>query len=148
MKQYDGPKKPTIPEHTSKYHVPSLAYLAQQAAIVNIRQEKDFQFLEHICNEEEPDYSGFNTRLLRESGVQINPKNRTMYRPLINKTPSDPSTVGCAMLYAVYWPPSGTVADLIQSLIGYIKLHREAPRIYLIFDRFFEFSPKSGTLLS
>ena len=74
MKQYDGPKKPTMTEHTSKYHVPSLAFLAQQAAIDNISQEKDFQFLENICNEDEPEYSGFNTRLLRESGVQIKPR--------------------------------------------------------------------------
>ena len=48
---------------------------------------------------------------------------------------------GCAMLY-------GTVADLIQSVIGYINQYREAPTIYLIFDRYFEFSPKSGTRLS
>lgn len=98
MKQYDGPKKPAMPEHTSKYNVPSLAFLAQQAVIVNISQEKDFQFLSNICKENEPEYAGFNTRLLRQSGVQVKPKNRTMYRPLIDKNPSDPSTVLTTLL--------------------------------------------------
>ena len=99
MKQYDGPKKTAMPEHTSKYNVPSLAFLAQQAAIVNISQEKDFQFLSNIYKEDGPEYAGFNTRLLRQSGVQVKPKNRTMYnRPLIDKNPSDPSTVLTTLL--------------------------------------------------
>ena len=52
---------------------------------------------------------------------------------------------GCAMLYAVYWPTDGTVADLILSIKGYINQYAGAPTIYLIFDRYYEFSPKSGT---
>ena len=49
------------------------------------------------------------------------------------------------MLYAVYWPADGTVADLILAIKGYINQYADASTIYLIFDRYYEFSPKSGT---
>ena len=52
---------------------------------------------------------------------------------------------GCAMLYAVYWPTDGTVNDLIQSIKVYLKQYEKAPNMYLIFDRYFEYSPKSST---
>ena len=46
------------------------------------------------------EFAGFNTRLLRESGVSVKPKNRTVYRPLLDKNPADPSTVMTTMLDA------------------------------------------------
>ena len=49
------------------------------------------------------------------------------------------------MLYAVYWPINGTVADLIESIKVYINKYTEVCTVYLIFDRYFEYSPKSGT---
>ena len=98
LQHYDGPKKPLMPEHTSKYTVLSLKFLAHQAVILNVSKEKDFQFLTNICTDQQPEFSGFNTRVLRESGSSVQPKNKTIYRPLLGKNPSDPSTVLTAML--------------------------------------------------
>ena len=64
------------------------------------------------------------------------------------RTQDNPDAVivdGCAMLYAVYWPTDGTVEDLLQSIKTYLKQYDEASTLYLIFDRYFEFSPKGGT---
>ena len=52
------------------------------------------------ANEDNPEYAGFNTKHVRESGVSFKPKNKTMYTPLIDMKPSDPSTVMTAMIEA------------------------------------------------
>ena len=44
-----------------------------------------------------PDFAGYNTRKIRESGQLVQNKIKVIYRPLINKMPSDPSTILTAM---------------------------------------------------
>ena len=52
---------------------------------------------------------------------------------------------GCAMLRAVYWPTNGTVVDLMESIKKYLQRYDESSDIYLIFDRYFDYSPKGAT---
>ena len=42
-------------------------------------------------------FAGYNTKQMRESGLSTKPKTKAIYKPLINKTPSDSSTILTAM---------------------------------------------------
>ena len=44
-----------------------------------------------------PDFAGYNTKQMRESGQSMKPKTKVISKPLINKTPSDLSTILTAM---------------------------------------------------
>ena len=58
-------------------------------------------FLKEVTrNDSSAEYAGFNTKHFRESGTSLKPKNKTMYTPLIDMKPSDPSTVMTAMIEA------------------------------------------------
>ena len=46
-----------------------------------------------------PHCSGYNTKIARVTGQSKKPQTSIMYRPLINKTPSDPSIMLTAMTY-------------------------------------------------
>ena len=100
MHFYKGSKKPCKPDETAKYTVSSLRFLAHQAVAVNASKDKDIEFLKRICVRNVAEFAGFNTRLLRESGVSVKPKNRTVYRSLLDKNPADPSRVMTTMLDA------------------------------------------------
>ena len=43
------------------------------------------------------DFAGYNAKQIRESGQSEKPKTKVIYKPLINKAPSDPSTILTAM---------------------------------------------------
>ena len=53
-----------------------------------------------LFNQETPEYGGFNTRISREQGHTVKPATKAMYTPLIDMTPSDPSTMLTAMVEA------------------------------------------------
>ena len=53
---------------------------------------------------------------------------------------------GCAMLHAaIYWPKDGTVQDLLNGVRNYIQKHLSNDDVYLIFDRYRDYSIKSDT---
>ena len=53
---------------------------------------------------------------------------------------------GCAMLHsAIHWPKGGKVEDLLAGLRSYISKKLLKSDVYLIFDRYKEFSIKSDT---
>ena len=84
-----------------KYNVLPLRVLAHQTVIINASKDKDLDFLKQVtANEDNPEYAGFNTKHVRESGVSLKPKNKTMYTSLIDMKPSDPSTIMTAMIEA------------------------------------------------
>ena len=84
-----------------KCNVLPLRVLAHQVVIVNASKHKDLTFLKQVtANDNSLEYAGFNTRHVRESGASLKPKNKTMYTPLIDMKPSDPSTVMTAMIEA------------------------------------------------
>ena len=68
--------------------------------VINVKEAKstDFQFIKEVLTEPSvPDFAGYNTRKIRESGQLVQNKTKVIYRPLINKMPSDPSTILTAM---------------------------------------------------
>ena len=56
---------------------------------------------------------------------------------------------GCAIFYVLSWPPyTGTVGDLVVAYRDYIEKCLKTYNIYLVFDRYREFSTKSVTRAS
>ena len=49
-------------------------------------------------NQQTPEYSGFNTKIAREQGQGVKPKTLTIFTPLIDSKPSDPTTIKTAMM--------------------------------------------------
>ena len=52
---------------------------------------------------------------------------------------------GCAVLWCISWPSNGTVQDFIESFWKYILAKLAFSDVYLIFDRYFEYSIKDDT---
>lgn len=52
---------------------------------------------------------------------------------------------GCALLWSVHWPPSGSVEDYIVNFMGTIDYHLNSSDVYLIFDRYLPGSTKHAT---
>ena len=56
---------------------------------------------------------------------------------------------GCAIFYVLSWPPyTGTVVDLVVAYREYIEKRLKTYDIYLVFDRYREFSTKNVTQAS
>ena len=56
---------------------------------------------------------------------------------------------GCAMLWTVHWPTSGTVENHVINFMGSIKYHLERGDVYLVFDRYIgSYSTKQTTRYS
>ena len=101
MIQYHGPKKPEMPVNESERSVLPLKVLAHKIILVQRSKDVDFTFLNEIISETpSPEYSGFNTRLTRESGRSMFKPTACMYTPLIDLKPSDPTTMMTAMTEA------------------------------------------------
>ena len=98
IKFYKGEKKPAMPAKFALPAPPKPEFLHIQKQTVQRSQTIDFGFLKEILTKESvPDFSGYNTMLRRNSGNTLKPKTNILYRPLINKIPSDPSTILTAM---------------------------------------------------
>ena len=94
MQGYKGEKKPLMRSNYSLINFLLLKVLCHQAILLHRSKECDFDSLAATlasCNI--PDFNGYNTRGARIAGQCIKPKTNNFYRPLIDKTPSDPSTV-------------------------------------------------------
>ncbi len=66
------------------------------------------------------------------------------------RTIPKPDTViidGVAMLWSMYWPADGRVRDLVSGVASYLahQLTSSVHSVHLIFDRYHEFSIKTGT---
>ena len=98
LKVHTGSKKPTMDKRFGLQEVLPLKVLCQQVISVNRCKEEDFDFIQAaLSSDDTPDFNGFNTEKMRRSNQDIKPKSEVRYRPLINKTPSDPSTMLTAM---------------------------------------------------
>ena len=51
----------------------------------------------------------------------------------------------CAILWAIHWPISGTTKTLANVIVAYIQVRLTACDVYLIFDRYFDYSSKGWT---
>ena len=100
--EYTGPKKPLIPKRRTVQHVSSLKVLASAAASRSLANQNDLQFFKDIATDTAtPEYSGYNTKNARETGQGLKPKSKTMYLPLIDASPTDPSTMMTALVEAM-----------------------------------------------
>ncbi len=52
---------------------------------------------------------------------------------------------GSAILWILHWPNRGTVCDFVDNFTGYILAKNNTSDIYVVFDRYYDFSIKSGT---
>ena len=98
MKIFKGQKKPSMPNCYAQRGVLPLRILCSQSIMVARSEAIDFQFMKEILTQPSvPDFAGYNTKQMRESGQIMKTKSKSIFRPLINKTPSDPSTMLTAM---------------------------------------------------
>ena len=59
--------------------------------------------------------------------------------------PTDIVIDGGAMLWVVHWPSNGTVKDNINNVLEYIERRLRQANVYLVFDRYIDYSIKSAT---
>ena len=95
---YTGQKNPPMPISFCTSSVLPLKILANQIVSLLKSKKTDFNFIKStISNESIPDYNGYNTGQARITDMSIKPKSQVMFQPLIDKVPSDPSTILTAM---------------------------------------------------
>ena len=113
---YHGPKKPEMPEEVLKKCFLPLKLLAPQRILVQRSKFHDFDFLRSVATKPStPEFGGFNTKLTRMQGQGLKPHTKSMYTPLIDMTPSDPTTMKSAMLEAKrLTKKAGHVTTLLQ----------------------------------
>ena len=98
MQRYKGEKKPLMLSSYSLINVLPLKVLCHQAILLCRSKECDFHFLvATLTSDNIPNFNGYNTREARMAGQSTKPKTNVFYGPLIDKTPSDPSTVLATM---------------------------------------------------
>ena len=94
-------KNPEMPEEVLKKCVLPLKVLAQQRILVQRSKFHDFDFLRSVASKRStPEFGGFNIKLTQMQGQGLKPRTKAMYTPLIDLTPSDPTTMKSAMLEA------------------------------------------------
>ena len=95
---FKGEKKPPMPNNLAKREVPPLKLLCNQFIMSSRSDVIDFAFMKDMLTKPNiPDFGGYNTKQMRENGVSKKNMTAVNYKPLINKTPSDPSTILTAM---------------------------------------------------
>lgn len=52
---------------------------------------------------------------------------------------------GCAILWIIHWPQNGTVQGFINSLLSFVLSRLVQSDVYLVFDRYYEYSIKGTT---
>ena len=98
MKIFKRQKKPSMSNSYAQRGVVPLKILCSQSIMVARSEAIDFQFIKEILTQPSvPDFAGYNTKQMRESGQITKTKSKLIFRPLINKTLSDPSTMLTAM---------------------------------------------------
>ena len=97
LRIFSGPSKPRMPDQLSCEKPLSQQLQDQQKNLLKKGRAADFQFIKDILEKPAiPDYGGYNAKLAREHEV-MNEKSSILFTPLINKKPSDKSTIYTAM---------------------------------------------------
>ena len=85
------------------------------------------------------------TKSTLKNMIQVQHSNRTHSS---NQLPAVLLTDGCAVLWTVHYPSSGTVNDFVNCFVTYIVHELRKNDVHLIFDRYQDFSIKSVTRTS
>ena len=79
------------------------------------------------------------TKSILKRKLQVEKSGRTLQKP-------DAVVIdGCAILWIIHWPSHGTVQDFVDGFLMYILEKLSCSDIYLVFDRYHDYSIKSGT---
>ena len=74
---------------------------SSQRILVQRSKLYDFDFLRSVATKPStPEFGGFHSKLTRMQRQGLKPRTKAMYTPLIDMTPSDPTTMKSAMLEA------------------------------------------------
>lgn len=60
------------------------------------------------------------------------------------KNPDATIIDGCAILWIIHWPNKGTLQDYVNNFVSYISTKTDKSDVYLVFDRYHNYSIKSG----
>ena len=99
VERYQGPRNPSmnlLPSHVTESDTASAEILHNQAVFF------DMDFIREIlCNDNCPEFNGFNTKRMRDMNMPSEPKTIVHYRPLIDMIPAEPDTMLTAMCAAI-----------------------------------------------
>ena len=100
--QYKRSKKPAMPKIEALRSVLPLSTIAKAVIFSNISSEFDIEFLIRVVMiPNKPEYSWLNTKKARERRKVLEKTTRSMYLPLIDIKPLDPSTMMAAAIKAI-----------------------------------------------
>ena len=96
------------------------------------------------------------TSMFEDNGdMRITQSNSSLKQKLqveqSSQTLSFPDTIiidGCALLWIIQWPNQGVIQDFVNNVLEYVFRKFEHSDVYVIFDRYFEYSTKSATRTS
>ena len=101
LKFYKSPQKPNMQLQHIILKIISLKVLVHQRVILESSEEMDFQFLHDVINKDDTsEYSEYNVRTTRDHSQSKKPATKVVYTPLINRKPSDSTTMLSAMIEA------------------------------------------------
>ena len=106
-----------------------------------------------LCDIFNYELSPIPTSLFRDTGEGRYPKQKAELKKKLKVTVSSRNVHsdailidGCAMLHAaIYWPKGGKVSDLIDGIKSCVSKYLHKSDVFLIFDRYLDFSIKSDT---
>ena len=97
----------------------------------------------NLTNDKVPDYNGFNTQRTRDSGHSLKPKSSVVFTPLLDRTPSDLSTMLTKMAEAARI--THKVGQSVTVFTADQQLYRMALDILWTYEiQFTNFVPKIG----
>ena len=97
---FKGQKNPPMSKRFCITSVFPLKVLREQVILHERTKDEDFQFIKSVLKSDEtPDYNGYNT-INRNNGQSLKSKTKVILTPLLDRIPSDPSTMLTAMIEA------------------------------------------------
>ena len=98
VERFSMPKKPDMPVEFSLNQKP-YDYIEKVVVSLIRAQELDYSFLSNVLQDTgNPEFSGFNTQVFWESGMQTACESAVQYMPLFNMKPANPNTVNTAIV--------------------------------------------------
>ena len=121
-----------------------LKVLARQVVSHHRAAALDFQFLKDISTTAKiPEYHGYNTRLQREANSHVQPHTTSCFTPLMDMTPSDPTTIFTAMVEAERLTKAAGQQIVVFTTDQ--QLYKVAVNVTWVYrDRFADFVPRLG----
>ena len=96
---YIGPKKQSMPTYVRRRL--NEEFIRRQTVSRERGENIDFQFYVDVSVSKDcPEYNGYCTRLTREQGQTLRPKTQTIYLPLLDMIPANPTTIQTSIKHA------------------------------------------------